>query len=328
MRRLLLFILLPWSIFGQTVNFPNKVAYTPGGNSGELQFNNGGAFGGIINAETDGTNITLVEQSTTTTASSSNVNMYASGTAPYGLSWDVVGLPPYGFQTSFSSAFRSEMICTGLGANTYGMTTSSTSPGGTTFKTPSAGSAKGMIPTVRYTTGTGVMANANIRVQPSQLYIGTSTYGGFSAQIAAGTDTDPANQTVMIGLLGSAVPSTTTAPTTTTDCVGVGYAAGESNYSLIHNDASGNTTKTDLGSNFPTSIAGNAFLRIDLQAKPGAGTVLYRISNVTNDAVATGTISTNLPAADVALFPIVWIYNGASMANCAIVVERLFTESY
>jgi hypothetical protein len=39
---------------------------TPGGSSGQVQYNNGGNFGGISGATTDGTNLTLIAQSPTT----------------------------------------------------------------------------------------------------------------------------------------------------------------------------------------------------------------------------------------------------------------------
>ena len=321
-----LFLLLFPVICGAQTVFPTKANYVPGGNSGELQYNESGTFGGISNVETNGTNLRLVEQSSVTTATSGNVNIFASGSAPAAINFDVYGQKPTGAQTSFASVYRSEVLCTGLGLSIFGVSTTAVT-NSTTYSTPATGTAMSMLPKVKYTTGTGTMAKAYLLTTPSQLYIGSTNYGGFSAEVSAGSDTDPANQAVIIGLLGGSVPTTTTASTTITDFVGVGYSPGESNYSLIYNDATGATTKTDLGSNFPTSIAGAAWLRIWIVAPPGGGVVRYKINNLSNNAEASGSINTNIPAASTALFPIAWVYNGLSLQNSAISVERIYTES-
>lgn len=325
MRFLFLLLLVPAMCQAQTI-FPTKSSYLPGGNSPELQYQEGSTFGGISNVETNGTNLRLIEQSGTTTASSGNVNLFASNSVPPALNFDVPGQKPMGAQTSFASVNRSEVLCTGLGLSTFGITTTVVAST-TTHSVPTTGTAASMLPKVRYTTGTGSNGQAYIITAPSQLYIGSTNYGGFSAEISASSDTDPANQAVIIGLLGGAMPSTTTASTTITDFVGVGYSPGESNYSLVYNDASGATTKTDLGSNFQTSIAGAAWLRVQVTAPPGGGTVRYKITNLANNAEASGTISTNIPSASTALFPVAWVFNGSSLANCAISVERIYTET-
>lgn len=318
-------MLFPAFCWAQTI-FPTKASYVPGGNSPELQYNESGTFGGISNVETNGTNLRLVEQSSVTTATSGNVNIFASNSVPAAINFDVYGQKPTGVQASFASVYRSEVLCTGLGLSTFGVSTTVVA-NSTTHSTPATGTATSMLPKVKYTTGIGTMASASLLTTPSQLYIGSTNYGGFSAEISAGSDTDPANQAVIIGLLGGAVPTSTTASTTVTDFIGVGYSPGEANYSLVYNDGTGATTKTDLGSNFPTSIAGAAWLRIWIAAPPGGGVVRYKITNLSNNAEASGSISANIPSASTALFPIAWVHNGLSLSNCAVSIERIYSES-
>lgn len=81
--------------------------------------------------------------------------------------------------------------------------------------------------------------------------------------------------------------------------------SGDANLQIMHNDASGTATKTDLGSSFPSNrTAGAAITTIYscyLYNAPNSSDVIYRIVNKETGAVAQGTLSTNLPASTVGL---------------------------
>ena len=81
--------------------------------------------------------------------------------------------------------------------------------------------------------------------------------------------------------------------------------SGDANLQIMHNDASGTATKTDLGASFPSNrTAGAAITAIYscfLYNAPNSSNVIYKIVNKETGAVAQGTLSTNLPASTVGL---------------------------
>jgi hypothetical protein len=81
--------------------------------------------------------------------------------------------------------------------------------------------------------------------------------------------------------------------------------SGDANLQIMHNDASGTATKTDLGASFPSNrTAGAAITTIYscfLYNAPNSSSVIYRIVNKETGAIAQGTLSTNLPASTVGL---------------------------
>lgn len=59
MRILIAALLCAGAVWGQGISGGGGATVTPGGSSGQMQYNNGGAFGGITNATSDGTTATL-----------------------------------------------------------------------------------------------------------------------------------------------------------------------------------------------------------------------------------------------------------------------------
>lgn len=86
---------------------------------------------------------------------------------------------------------------------------------------------------------------------------------------------------------------------TLVNIIGVGSEATDTNLQIIHNDATGTTTKIDLGSNFPanrTSGAGmTTFYSVEIYNAPNTSTVNYRVTNKETGNIAQGTLTTDLP---------------------------------
>jgi len=87
---------------------------------------------------------------------------------------------------------------------------------------------------------------------------------------------------------------------TLTNIIGVGSEIGDTNLQVFTNDATGTATKVDLGAAFPANRDAGAIMTtvysIVLVNKPMSTSVVYRVTNNETGAVATGTISTDLPA--------------------------------
>lgn len=92
---------------------------------------------------------------------------------------------------------------------------------------------------------------------------------------------------------------------TLTNIIGVGSEVGDTNLQIFYNDATGTASKINLGASFPANRTAGAEMTtvysITLLNQPASTSVTYRVVNNETNAVATGTISTNLPASSQAL---------------------------
>lgn len=87
---------------------------------------------------------------------------------------------------------------------------------------------------------------------------------------------------------------------TLTNLIGVGNDDDDTNLQIIHNDSSGVATKVDLGVDFPAnrpsgSVSTDVY-SVTLYNAETSSNVKYMVINKTTGAVATGTITTDLPA--------------------------------
>lgn len=87
---------------------------------------------------------------------------------------------------------------------------------------------------------------------------------------------------------------------TLTNCIFVGNDGADANLQVMHNDGTtGNCTKIDLGASFPANRTAGAEMStmysIELYNKVNTTSVIYKVINLETSAVATGTITTNLP---------------------------------
>jgi hypothetical protein len=87
---------------------------------------------------------------------------------------------------------------------------------------------------------------------------------------------------------------------TLTNIVGVGSEVGDTNLQVFYNDATGTASKINLGASFPANRTAGAEMTtvysVTLLNQPASTRVTYRVVNNETNAVATGIISTDLPA--------------------------------
>jgi len=84
------------------------------------------------------------------------------------------------------------------------------------------------------------------------------------------------------------------------NCIGIGSDALDTNLQVFYNDATGTASKIDLGVDFPSNRTAGAIsttvYSIVLFNKPSTTSVTYRVVNNETGVVATGSLSTDLPA--------------------------------
>ena len=124
--------------------------------------------------------------------------------------------------------------------------------------------------------------------------------GGFLATIIAGFATGMTTSTRrgFIGIASATAAPTDVDPSTQVNCAGIGFDNGDTNLQFMHNDASGTATKIDLGASFPKPSADRTNdYKLELYSPKGTTqSITYRVTNLATGAVATGTVTTNLPS--------------------------------
>lgn len=279
---------------------------SPGGSSGEVQYNNAGAFAGAADVEIEGGQLRLPAISTPSAPATGGAKLYAT---------DLGGIPWPAFSDPGSFDPTRLMDHLAFGKTHWFMPVNGT----TTFVLGFVVSAQGTATTARLNTGsrrvrlrrieylvtaasTSAVASLrdNIGSFNEGVTIGGSNAweGGFYSVQHWGPATGASISThrAFCGLWNNNA-ATDVEPSTLFDIVGMGWDAADANVQFMHNDGSGAATKTDLGASFPVPSADRAdTYRLEMYSPPGTTqSVSYRVTHLETGAVATGTVTTNLP---------------------------------
>jgi hypothetical protein len=121
-------------------------------------------------------------------------------------------------------------------------------------------------------------------------------------------------------------------PSTQIRMVGIGYDAADTQVQVMYNDGSGTATKVALGASFPKPNADRAFTyRLRLYSPPGSTqSVSYEVTYRETGAVATGTITTDIPATTDRLQPLIYAGVGgvSSVVGIAVGPATFQTEPF
>lgn len=152
--------------------------------------------------------------------------------------------------------------------------------------------------------------------------------GGFFFTTRFAISSTTLNQQVAAGLFDVTTAIATTAvPSALLNCIFVGNDAADTNMQLMHNDGAGACTKIDLGASFPVNTP-TAVYELILFARPNdTSKVSYRVVNLTNGAVVTGDITTNLVATSTFLAFHAYANNGGTAAAVVLELMRMYLET-
>jgi hypothetical protein len=157
--------------------------------------------------------------------------------------------------------------------------------------------------------------------------------GGFYQAWVWSPDTGVANAShrAFVGLINGTAAPTDVNPSTLIRMCGMGYDAADTNIQFMHNDAAGSATKIDLGASFPKpNVDGAKAYLIEMSAPPGTTQLLrYRITDLDTEAVATGSVLTDLPTTTQPLSPnsymsVGGVSNVIGMAHAQLYVQADF----
>lgn len=112
----------------------------------------------------------------------------------------------------------------------------------------------------------------------------------------------------------------------------VAMVAADTELQVMHNDGSGTATRIPLGASFPKPNADRAFTyRLRLYSPPGSTqSVAYEVTYLETGAVATGTITTDIPTTTDRLQPLIYAGVGgvSSVVGIAVGPATFQTEPF
>lgn len=150
----------------------------------------------------------------------------------------------------------------------------------------------------------------------------------FFCEWAPATGVATATTRAFCGMHSSVSAPTDVQPSGLTDKFGIGWDAADANVQFMHNDNADTCTKVDLGANFPVpSTDRTQVYQLRMYSLPGSGIVKYTLTDVNTGNSASGTISTDLPAATTMLAPRVWMSVGGTSSVIGIAFYDMWLKS-
>jgi hypothetical protein len=197
-----------------------------------------------------------------------------------------------------------------------------TATAGTLSATSMWGSAKRLL----YATAATAGSSAQVAGNDLLAWIGNAAgLGGFYLMMRGGFETHVSQARFFMGLRSSVVAIGNVSPTALTNCVGIGYDSGDTQMSLITNGPSGTATKIPLGAAF---VVGSLELyELVLACEPNGSEIRYRVEHLNGGDVASGSISTGLPANTAFMTPNLWGNNGTTASATKIGIVGMYLES-
>ncbi len=306
---------------------------SPGGNTPELQFNSSGAFAGIANVETDGTDLVFADS--TTSASSPDAGYTTlrfvehHGTNSPGLPETTSQALGFDLNASPIAKHTSRDVwwgCVLPGAHNNTTVTASgvalagSSTGTAGVVTWAATDERTRAIWVQYISAGTANQSAGLRANVDNVWRGNADgLGGWYWTGSFAVITTTANQRLFAGLKdATTVISASTNPSAQLDIVGFWCDAGQTTIRIGSNDNTGSSSNAvDLGANFPCTTA-NIGYDVALWAGQNGSSIEYYIRRLANGSEATGSISTDLPRNTVQLGWDFWINNGGTAASSTI----------
>lgn len=280
---------------------------SPGGSSGQVQYNSSSTFAGISEVTSDGTNLVLVGRTTEPAApAAGSLKLWAM--QPHGANAPVL---PYwkGGTTQvdyrlFPKVLSTDPVWGCIQPAAHGSTTLTVSgsmqAGGATGTAAAVAwastDARTRAKWVQYPTTAAVNLNAGYRANTDYVWRGSAAgLGGFYVWGSMNIVTGNAGQRVFMGLKdATAVLTAASDPNAALDTVYFGANAADTNLSICSNDNAGTATCATLGASFPAKTANQAY-DVAFWAPPNGSTIGYAITNVVSGANATGTVAADLP---------------------------------
>jgi hypothetical protein len=307
---------------------------SPGGSTGEVQFNNAGAFDGAPNVQIEGDELRLVSVAAPTAPASGGIKVFSQDRA--GQPWphfrgplgnEDLALQPLIANGNYKLLMvSSATTLTAIGINSVGVGTA-------TGLTVGVATRLARMKRLAYrVTVAATNAVSGWRDNSGQLSVGggNAWEGGFWGVMHGGPDTGASTSTHRFFMgVGSAAAPTDVEPSSLTRIAGIGYDAADTNLQFMHNDGSGTATKIDLGSGLPKpSVASSTAYRLRLYSPPGTTQVIYyEVDDLDGGGSASGSVNTDLPATNDLITPFLYTSVGGTSSVIGTMVGPIMFQT-
>lgn len=308
---------------------------SPGGASGEVQFNSGGTFAGAADVEIEGGQLRLPAIATPAPPAADGMKLFGRKIAGRVMP---AFMGPSGLHSLLQPSFARNKVGMFMPAGNGG----TDSQFGMVVSATGTATSDAMGTTNLYTymrrrswrvTTASTTAVAGLRGGALQWTLGgpSAGLGGFYLIWRWGPATGVATAThrAFVGMRNTTAAPTDVNPSTLTNICGMGYDDADTNIQFMHNDGSGTATKIDLGAGFPKpNVDLTSVYEIALFAPPGTTQTLhYEVTNLVTGAVATGTITTDIPATTTLLTPYSYMSVGGTSSVIGFATMGLYIET-
>lgn len=293
-----------------------------GGATTQVQYNNAGVLAGATEVEIESNQFRLEATTSLTAPVAGGVKLIARAdagrTVPAFLSQDgIANQLQAALSRSGASIWRGQHGSTTLGI--LGGTGGPTAVGTATAGVMATTNLFNRTPKTEYL----VTAAATTAIAGFRGVNGVCTVGGgaageggfhFVGRWGPATGVATTSTRAFFGLSLVQAAPTDVEPSTMVSSVFMGWDAADTNIQMMHNDATASCVKLDLGASFPVPTVDRTSM-YELALYSPAGTtqsVSYRVTNMVSGAVASGTISTDMPAASAVLTQRGWISVGGT----------------
>lgn len=151
--------------------------------------------------------------------------------------------------------------------------------------------------------------------------------GGFRAVFRWGCS-DPATVAGARTFVGMSTQSTGAfEPSAGVNFIGVGTDSTDATLCIMSNDGTASGTKVNLGADFPDHTLSADAYELALYCSPGSGQVGWQVTRLNTGHMATGTITTDLPATTTLLYPQFSRANNATALAVALDLCGLYIET-
>ena len=306
---------------------------SPGGSSGEVQYNNAGAFAGAADVEIEGGQLRLPAISTPSAPAADGVKLFGKRTGRV--------LPAFigendierYVQPLLSRSHVAEWYPQGGNTTVINLGLSPAFTGTATTQACATTSFYTMCKRIGYLVTTpSTTAVANWRAASRLWTIGgtRSGEGGFTMTLRFGCSTGVSTATTRLfaGMRFDGNSATDVNPSSVSNIVCFGWDSGDANCQMIHRGA-GAATKIDLGSSFSRpSVDNTDVFEVTLYSPPGTTQeVYYEVKRLNTGAVASGLINTNLPSASVFGNPHIYMSVGGTSSVIGLSIMKVRVES-
>jgi hypothetical protein len=251
---------------------------------------------------------------------------------------DIAGrlVPKFRTSSGLDSAIQPALFGSNVQLYCAGTTTAPTVFGGPpltnvgTVSHPALSATNQVTQTSRWILTSAATANSasESRIAATRVWRGSGAgLGGFFHRTKFSIESTTALQRMFIGFSNvTTAIATTQVISTLTNIIGIGFDSSETEMSIYVNDASGTATKIGLGANFPSNSTSTIF-DFTLFCPPNASSVFYQVTNMATGAVATGELTTDLPANTTFLAYHAYMNNGGTAAAVILGLARIYTET-